>query len=491
MKKINKTFALVAVCATMFTACSEKDSNTAQKQDGNYSYLFQVGSADSQQGTKATYGTTAIEWASTDKIGVYASTSVNQSSAITVGTPCTINVTSSVALSSGDKVYTYFPYSADNASNAATAVKMSIPYNQTNNDANIVPMVGLPYTMGADASASEQTPVGRINFCNLAGGFLFKIYSSSSKYSSEKIKRVVFNANEAIAGDFTFDLTAANYDDPNTLKISGYSIKRIAISVSDINPGSSKATTTNTVSMLVAPGSYTGTVQIFTDKAIYTYNIATAKTVARNTIKILDVDLESSSAVRSIVSNTSNYTVANMQCLAWLSSTKLAMASRDDQGIYALDITTKESTKIMATGTAPWEFKLGPDGLLYVAFKGASEVGTVDITKTPAASPTMILTGVKNAMYVDFDSEGNLYVLCRGDGIITNKNIGTIYKYPKGNFTNGGQTTFASFDGYQIFAMAFDKNGNLLVTKSNGTISGIDMISFSRSSYPHYRWQLL
>jgi hypothetical protein len=479
MKKINKTFALVAVCATMFTACSEKDSNTAQKQDGNYSYLFQVGSADSQQGTKATYGTTAIEWASTDKIGVYASTSVNQSSAITVGTPCTINVTSSVALTSGDKVYTYFPYSADNASNAATAVKMSIPYNQTNNDANIVPMVGLPYTMGADASASEQTPVGRINFCNLAGGFLFNIYTTKTDYSGEKIMRVVFNTKEAISGDFTYDLTKANYDDQSTLAISGYSLKRIAVTAGSLTVAESKTAKTSRVSMIVAPGSYTGTVQVFTDKAIYTYNIATAKTVTRNTIKTLYVDLNNA-AVRSIVSDASDYKVFDIQGISWLSTTKLAISSRDDNNnIYSLDVTTgiASTSPILTTGKGPWAHKLGPDGFLYVASKAGSKVDIVDISTNPAVIK-QTLTGLTNAMDIDFDASDNLYVLIRDNGSSPYK--GVVYKYTKnssGQYAN--KSTFASFD-VRIYAMTFDKNGNLLVTKSgekDGTICGIDMVS--------------
>lgn len=472
---INKTLAFVAVGAAMLTACSEKDSSPVQKQDGKFSYLFQVGNADSQQGTKATIGNTAIEWASTDKIGVYASTSVNQSSVITTGTPCTINVTSSVALTSGDKVYCYFPYSADNASNAVNAIKMSIPYYQTNMDASTAPMVGLPYTMSSDAAASTQTAVGRINFCNLAGGFLFRIYSSNSSYTSEKVKRVVFNANEAIAGDFTFDLTAVKYSDPSTLAISGYSIKRIATSVADLTPSDSKTTTIANVSMLVAPGSYTGTVQVFTDKAIYTYNVTTAKTVERNTIKTLDVDL-GSAALRSYVdAAVPTYTSKNIHGLSWLTDGRLAVSNRTTHNIVALDLTAgtyKEIAKAYAKH--PWMHKVNPDdGLLYVAYKYSGEVATVDPSKDEA--PKVILTGLTNAMDVDFDASGNLYVLCR--------DLATIYKYPKGNFTNSAKTVFATFKttdnkNYQIFAMEFDKNGNLLVTKGlNGYIGGIDMVT--------------
>jgi hypothetical protein len=172
-----------------------------------------------------------------------------------------------------------------------------------------------------------------------------------------------------------------------------------------------------------------------------------------------------------------------MDSLGFLTG-KLAVSNRTSHNVVALDLTANtysEIGKTISNGN-PWMHKVGPDGLLYIAYKGQiGKVATVDPSKDEA--PTVILTGLKQPMDIGFDATGNLYVLCRGDGLpkldnTLSGNNGTIYKYPKGNFTNSGQTRFATFEGYKIFAMEFDKSGNLLVTKSlSDAISGIDKVA--------------
>lgn len=313
MKKIIYAMVLSAAAAVVLSACSQSETEEQQNVKGaSFSYGFEV-SGEAQE-TKTTFGAHAIDWESGDSIGVYAVASgavksANQTAPVdVVSSPNVMTVKSTQALVAGDKIYSYYPYSSANGADP-TAIKMSIPTTQVNGDADAAPLVGLPFTMTAEAQANTVTPIGKINYCNLASGMMLKIYSSDSKLAVEKVKKVVFNADQAIAGDFTFDITKVDYENKSTLAISGYAAQSVTTTASNLTLGTSADATPAVVGMILAPGSYTGTIQVFTDSAFYTYNVTAAKTFIRSAKKILTVDLKNA-AVRSSISVLSSYSTS-------------------------------------------------------------------------------------------------------------------------------------------------------------------------------------
>lgn len=142
--------------------------------------------------------------------------------------------------------------------------------------------------------------------------------------------------------------------------------------------------------------------------------------------------------------------------LALLPDGRLAVAQRnDDHRVVAIDPTENTKTVLVNTyaGSFPWTVAAN-DGKLYVAYKAKGEVGMIDLAQGDAQDVQVVLTGLPNVLDIKFDTEGNMYVLCRDER--------KIYKYAKGHFTNDGKTTYASITGGEgIYCMDFDGSGNL------------------------------
>jgi len=106
---------------------------------------------------------------------------------------------------------------------------------------------------------------------------------------------VTFEADQALAGNFSFDLRTA--DDAANLTFSGYGLTSVTTSVSGLTVGdATDRESAKKVYVAVAPGSYTGTVRVVTDAAIYSYPVSSAKTVERAGVKQLGINLEKGGA---------------------------------------------------------------------------------------------------------------------------------------------------------------------------------------------------
>lgn len=288
MKKIMKVFVFVAVAAMALVSCNKEIENP-NPQDGEYVYTFKLSNE-----TKATLGEECVEWENDDQIGVYTDgqngVSYNRYGNITLGTSVTFKISSYYALVTGDMVHCYYPYVSSNSQDPRT-VELSIPTLQT--EKNQMPMVSLPYavTENLEAQANSDKSAGEIRFANLGSVIEFHVYSTTPAYQEELVKSVTFNADQEIAGDFTFDLTTVDYSDKETLEISGYEATSVVSTLSTSTKVSADINAATVVKMVVAPGSYTGNVVVTTDKATYTFPITTAKEFKRSTVKPFGVDL--------------------------------------------------------------------------------------------------------------------------------------------------------------------------------------------------------
>ena len=166
--------------------------------------------------------------------------------------------------------------------------------------------------------------------------------------------------------------------------------------------------------------------------------------------------------------------------MAILPDGRIAVAQRGDAHvILAFDLQNKTKSVLCNkyADAHPWNIALNHiDQKLYIAYKGKGEVGRVDPSKGDGQEVEILITGLPNVMDVKFDTQGNMYVLCRDEK--------KVYKYPKDNFNNSSKQLFATVGANSegLYSMDFDTNGNLIVgaqrdglyaVAPNGTVTKI------------------
>lgn len=319
MKKSIYYLAAVAAMLLSFSCSREMDVvNDEESVTEGFLYNFHI--ADGAE-TKTTLDDVTVNWESGDKIGVFATGSTNKYGAISSLSPVVFPVYLASALSAGDKVYCYYPYNKDaNDGKTADAISLTIPNSQTG-DFDAMPQVSIPYET-TSAMASGSNSVDDIYFCNLGSVVRFLVYSSTGAYDDETVTSIKFTANAPLAGNFTFDLTSVDYSDPSTLAISGYSSLWAQTTVSPaIGTSTSNA---GVADLVIAPGTYYGTVLLITNKASYTYTLTEPNkiTFARNKIKKIGLDLESANCTRELngyeIPATINFKTGENVSLVWV-----------------------------------------------------------------------------------------------------------------------------------------------------------------------------
>lgn len=344
MKKIMKLFVYVAAAAMTLASCqkTEVDNNLPK----GYEYTFLLGSAD----TKAVVGDNCVEWEAGDRVGSFTKVNNGYSEVSVNDGQATISVYSPEGLAVNDKLYFYYP-KASGSTVQKTSVPMSILTEQDGKDE--MPMVSLPFVVKTESDKSQTPYVGEIKFANLGAVIEFNVYSTNTDYLSEKVQSVTYDAGAALAGNFEFDLTSVNYANQNTLKISGYEATSVVSTLAEpVVVGSSKEDAAK-VKMVVAPGSYAGTISVKTDKATYTYNIATPKEYTRSSLRPLGADLAKGTRTAA---TTEEYTIQWDSASDWtdmtLSSGYYTVKAVKNNGSTAPTInSTKNDCRVYAKGS--------------------------------------------------------------------------------------------------------------------------------------------
>ena len=187
-------------------------------------------------------------------------------------------------------MYTYYPYKSQESQDPSSVI-LSIPVKQKESDA--MPMVSLPMTVSRAIESQTNTAVqaGELKLLNLGSIVEFSIYSTTPEYASEKVQSVRFDTDGAIAGQFEFDLTRVDRSDPATLAISGYEETSVTFTPTEpLQVGGSKDDAA-VVSLVVAPGTYAGSVVVTTDVAVYTFPISSPKEFVRSVVKPFGLNL--------------------------------------------------------------------------------------------------------------------------------------------------------------------------------------------------------
>ena len=300
MKKFFKVFAFAAVAAGAITACNKEVEISTPVEEQEYVYTFAIGEDATM--TKAVLASDAngkfAQWEDDDQLGSITTKSSGYSNVTPAsgGTPATFSIYSKGGLTAGNTITVWYPYGGATQSDA-TAVSLEIPEEQNHLsdgtfDFDAMPMVAKQITvtdeMESVSNGSTLTPLETINFANLGSVLNFKVFSSRASYESEKVKSITFNAkNEAgtadanIGGTFEKNLATIDPDTESTMTIPSFTSGVSSIVTkpyASASIGTSKATSLD-LYMVVAPGTYKGTIVVVTDAATYTYTLSTAKSL--------------------------------------------------------------------------------------------------------------------------------------------------------------------------------------------------------------------
>ena len=368
MKKTFKYFAFAIATLVAIVSCQkivETDTQDGPKVNEEevaptFVYKFNIAGNETTKTTLEKDGSGFFsQWETGDVIGSIT-TKESGSSSVTPAdgeTPASFSIKSTGGLSVGDAINVYFPYSGSVQSDP-TAVEITIPTAQSQGskfDYDAMPMVAKEITVTAGmASVTDETAIGTVQFVNLGSLVNFKVYSSNATYATEKVKSVTFNANKALAGTFSVDLTSVDPADPSTLEIDGYAETSVTTSLATASAIGADKEHALDVYMVVAPDSYTGSIMVTTDMATYTFPISSSITIARSGLKGLGLNLGGANTVRFAPSfswnlATNSYSAASDSQITWESDYASMVGDRMDDKNTAVNNyipTTRTSSRL-------------------------------------------------------------------------------------------------------------------------------------------------
>ena len=253
---------------------------------------------DLDQNTRILFNDGQYAWQGNGEeiLGVYINSvlpTVNAEAVISLKDGRCFFSTTTKDFAAGDKMFVYFPHNGVNDANNPTDVKLTISAAQYQSEAGLfnvtnMPMISYPVTLGSELGAT-------VTMRPMASLLQAKVYALGAA-AGEKVLSVNYKSSGVVAGEFTANLTNSGVDEGLTL--TGGEVASVMTTLeSPYTIGASKAEA-KAVYMVLAPGDYQGTIEVTTDKAIYTYNYN--KKVARNTYYDLYINLDNAVSRREI-----------------------------------------------------------------------------------------------------------------------------------------------------------------------------------------------
>ncbi len=265
-------------------ACKKEPAQPAAPDRSEHIYTFETSAA-----SKTTLGENCVEWEEGDCIGTFAKGQQNIKSGVAVGTPCIFPVKTTGKLEAGDKVYAYAPYGAE-AGTTASEVTVTIPSEQSTAHF-AMPLAALPFEVETAIEADTETPVAGMSFCNLASAAVLRIFSDGTAGAGEKIQSVTVSSESDICGSYTIDLTAIDASREETLALTPKTgAKAVTVNLAEAADVAVEAQALE-IPVVLAPGSYTVTVVVKTDRTSYFKTSAEPVEFARNHRKPLSLNL--------------------------------------------------------------------------------------------------------------------------------------------------------------------------------------------------------
>lgn len=254
-------------------------------------YEYRLAMADAS--TRAELDDLGMHWEAGDQVGLFLGSGTSVAAQVDVTTtPKTIVFSTAAPLPEGTRIQAYYPYQEGNTDVSAARVLFAHEQTQA-----LMPMAGEPVQIqgGADGLA------GVIYFRNLGAILDFRVYSAT--YAGEVVESISFRASAGgpVAGQAQVNL-------PESLALSWASeAGKPAVTLSQSAPvaASLEAASAGHLYMVLAPGTYSGTLTVVTDAATYSFPF-TDLTLQRNALKRVGLNLESANAVRRAVVNLEN-----------------------------------------------------------------------------------------------------------------------------------------------------------------------------------------
>ena len=185
--------------------------------------------------------------------------------------------------------YAYYPYNAE--ATAASALALNIPANQTNPadggyDKSYIPVVAAPAAVSGTANSTE--PNGTFEFHSLASVLKLNFFSANEAATEEELESVTLAA-AGVAGNFTWDLTAAK----ENWTFSG--LDATSVTAAPAAPVAIGATAENAASvyLVLAPGTHNGVLTVKTNHT--SYELPLNAELTRATTQELNMELPTSS----------------------------------------------------------------------------------------------------------------------------------------------------------------------------------------------------
>ena len=290
MKKIASFLVAVLAVIPVFHSCTDRNPDPVGPR---YDYHFEIAGGE----TRAIFGDRGVSWETGDRVGLFPGSGNSVAAAVNMDTtPKTIDLSTSAPLQAGTVIYAYYPCQEGDA--AASAARIVFPENQAGGAVSAMPLAGVPFTV----SDGEVTN-GSIFFLNLGSVIDFRVFSD--QFQGQQVKSVTLTASSGgpVSGTATLDLTAISaadeeYDVPDL----AWTVGKASVTLRQDAPVAPDKETASEghLYMIVAPGTYSGSIAVITDVATYTFPFSEIA-FKRNGLKRINLDLESPNALRGDV----------------------------------------------------------------------------------------------------------------------------------------------------------------------------------------------
>ena len=290
MKKTVYPLVMAALAAfPVLFSCTEKEQEVSV-DNHRFEYRFSL----AEDATRALLNDEGVFWEAGDNVGLFTGAAQSLEAEVDAeSSPKTIVVQTADPLAEGTTVYAYYPYVEGNTD--VTASKVVFPAEQSGGALSAMPLAGIPTAVHID---SESSTIGVIRFLNLGSIIDFRVYSST--YAGETVESVALQANTGnLAGTAAIDLTGVSWNEtdetatiPALTWAEGAGSSTVTLTQSaPVAADKNAAIAGGHLYMVVAPGTYSGTITVTTNAARYTFPF-TNKELVLNGLKRFNMNLD-------------------------------------------------------------------------------------------------------------------------------------------------------------------------------------------------------
>ena len=276
-----KTRFIMALAASAAALISCNREEVEMTDPAGHVFRFELVDGE----TKATLGEEGVFWDIDDELGVFMGTTHGGARVTEENGKKLIAYPAQV--STNRMVYAYYPYDATNTD--PTSVKVPFPASQQGASVSAMPMAGIPF------EATEGDVNGKVYSLNLGSFIDFRVFST--RYAGERIRSIRMTATSGdhpISGEASLNLLNVAQGNEASLALSwqdGSNPSSVTLSQSASVARNKDAAAEGHLYMVVAPGTYSGTVTVVTNAATYTFPF-TDKVFNRNGMRRFNLNLD-------------------------------------------------------------------------------------------------------------------------------------------------------------------------------------------------------